>query len=345
MRTAAPLTLFSACVALLLTACDHKDLCFNHPEHATRCQTRIEVSYNLRWEIPAPDGRNWSDDWPADFGISYTSLIPATPEGVRVNAYDRNGMLTSRHLPAHGGIVDLAPGDNSLLLYNDDTEFIIFDNLTNTVSAKATTRARSRTGFRGNILDTKSDDDPEYTVSPPDPLFGHYVEQYTQERLLTPGTLEVKLQPLVYSYYVRYEFTRGIQYIGLARGAMSGMAASVYLIDGHTGNDRATVLYDCTVGDNAVEAVVRTFGIPNYPNNEYTRADAFYGLTLEVRLKNGKMLSFSHDVSEIVARQPHGGVIVIKGLEISDEAGNESGSGFDVDVEGWGEYEDVPIQL
>lgn len=332
-------------IAMLLAGCDHKDLCFTHPEHATRCHTRIEVSYNLRWEFPGPDGPDWSIDWPDYLGISYASLIPAKPEGVRVNAYDDRGAITARHLPADGGIVDLTPGDNSLLIYNDDTEFIIFDNLTNTVSAKATTRARSRAGFHGNILDPEGGDEDENTVSPPDPLFGHYVERYTQERLSVAPTLPVMLQPLVYTYLVRYRFSRGAEYIGLARGAMSGMAASVYLIDGHTGPDRATVLYDCTVGDGVVVAEVRTFGIPNYPNTDYSRGSAFYGLTLEVRLKNGKMLSFSHDVSEVVARQPHGGVILIDGLEISDEAGSESGSGFDVEVEGWGEYEDVKVEL
>jgi hypothetical protein len=36
-------------------------------------------------------------------------------------------------------------------------------------------------------------------------------------------------------------------------------------------------------------------------------------------------------------------VIVIKGLEITDSEGQGGSSGFDVDVEGWGEYEDIPI--
>lgn len=35
----------------------------------------------------------------------------------------------------------------------------------------------------------------------------------------------------------------------------------------------------------------------------------------------------------------------MSGIEISDEDGTEGGSGFEVDVEDWGEYEDVELPL
>ena len=43
--------------------------------------------------------------------------------------------------------------------------------------------------------------------------------------------------------------------------------------------------------------------------------------------------------------QPQGGVIVVDGLEITDQEGAGGSSGFDVDVEGWGDYQDIPIVL
>ena len=46
-----------------------------------------------------------------------------------------------------------------------------------------------------------------------------------------------------------------------------------------------------------------------------------------------------------VEAQPQGGVIVVKGLEITDEEGKEGSSGFDVKVEGWGEFNDIIIPL
>ena len=326
-----------------LTACEHKDLCFNHPEHAARYETRIVAEYDLTWEMPGPDGKDWQAEWPDAFGMSYASLNPAVPEGLCVNSYGVDGVKLTRHLPASGGKVEMSPGINSVLMYNDDTEYIIFDDLNSSVSSKASTRSRSRAGYSGNSLDPV--DEPEKTITPPDYLFGHYVREYDQVHSAVVPSIEVLLRPLVFTYLVRYEFSHGIEYVGIARGALSGMAESVFLHDGHTGKERATILYDCTVHDWGIEAVVNSFGVPDYPNSSYSRTDGFFGLNLELRLKNGKLLTFDHDVTAQVASQPHGGVIVVKGLEVSDEDGKESGSGFDVTVDGWGDYEDVIINM
>lgn len=329
----------------LLCGCDHKDLCYNHPEHAVRYQTLVRASYDLRWELREPEGKDWASDWPSGYGMEYVSLNPPMPDGLCVNAYADGAIKAERHLPPEGGVVEMVPGLNTLLMYNDDTEFIIFNDLNNSASAKATTRTRTRAGYTGNPLNTSPSGDMEKTVTPPDMLFGYYNDAYEQLPAVNPQELAVTLKPLVFKYLVRYEFKSGAQYVGVARGAMTGMAESVFLSDGHTGDDRATVLYDCDVREWGVEAVVNTFGVPNYPNPNYTRAGEFYGLNLEVMLKNGKTLQFNFDVSAQVAAQPHGGVIVVSGIEIDDNTGSQGGSGFDVKVDGWGDYEDVIIDL
>lgn len=56
-------------------------------------------------------------------------------------------------------------------------------------------------------------------------------------------------------------------------------------------------------------------------------------------------MSFDFDVTDQVAAQPQGGVIVVRDIEIPDEKGMEGGSGFDVDIDDWGEYEDVELPL
>lgn len=70
-----------------------------------------------------------------------------------------------------------------------------------------------------------------------------------------------------------------------------------------------------------------------------------YGLNLEVKLKNGIVRNFDFDVTEQVAKQPHGGIITVSGIIISDEDGKQGSSGFDVDVNDWGEFEDIEIPL
>lgn len=50
-------------------------------------------------------------------------------------------------------------------------------------------------------------------------------------------------------------------------------------------------------------------------------------------------------MTDQIEKQPQGGVIIVKGLEISDEDGWQGGSGFDVKIDGWGEFEDIVIPL
>ena len=76
-------------------------------------------------------------------------------------------------------------------------------------------------------------------------------------------------------------------------------AESVYLNDGHTGPESATVMFDCTLRDYGPEATVKSFGIPDYPGDHYgddTRTtEHTYHLNLEVRLHNGAMtVSYTH---------------------------------------------------
>ncbi len=329
----------------LATGCEHKDLCYNHPQHATRYETEVMASYDLIWEIREPDGYDWKTGWPADFGMTYRSLNPAMPEGLCVNAYNVNGQNSSRHLHPEGGVLEMIPGINSLLMYNDDTEYIIFDDMSSSVSVKATTRVRSRAGYKGNSLNPTYNSIAEKTVTPPDHLFGYYTAGYDQPPAVIPKQLSVTLRPLVFSYLVRYEFKHGVEYIGVARGALAGMAESVYLYDGHTGKGKATILYDCKVYDWGVEAIVNSFGVPDFPNPDYSRAGTFYGLNLEVRLKNGRTIQFDFDISDQIATQPHGGVVIVSDLEIDDDIGSADGSGFNVDVDDWGEYEDIVIDM
>ena len=133
--------------------------------------------------------------------------------------------------------------------------------------------------------------------------------------------------------------------MALARGALAGMAENIYLQDGHTDEAAATVLYDCTLQSYGAEAQVPTVGVPDYPGEGYGRAARVYTLNLEVRLNNGKMLTYEFDVTAQVEAQPRGGVIQVDGIEVSDEDGQAGSGGFDVDVEGWGDYVDIPLPL
>lgn len=330
---------------LLFASCEHKELCYDHWKHAPSSNVGIVANYEREWQYTGIGGTDWANcsDFYERFGIRYDELRPALPEGLRMHIYKEDGTDEMLNLATHGEVVAMPLGEHSMLFYNNDTEYIVFDRMHSFASARATTRRRSRASYTGNpFMDAKR----EETANMPDMLYGNYMESYTVERKPKVEELSVGMHPLVFSYLVRYEFSHGLEYVALARGVLAGMAESVYMHDGHTSKETVSVLFDCSMESFGAQAVVRSFGVPDFPNEHYiTKISGKYGLNLEVRLKNGKTKQFNFDVSEQVARQPQGGVIVVRGLEISDEEGEELGSGFGVEVDDWGEYEDVEIPL
>lgn len=337
----------AAAALLILASCEQKELCFNPAEHVRRYVADVQADYERVWQYTVEGGRDWRDGWPSgEFGMAYDDLDPAAPEGLRVVSYNPAGTHDIVNLPPEGGELYLAAGEHSLLFYNNGTEYIVFDNLGSYAQARATTRARTRSSYLGSPFAGGSRQ--ENTVNPPDILYGHYIESYTPVESLAPVPMPITLRPLVFTYLVRYGFSHGLGNVALARGALSGMAEAVYLNSGATSEEDATILYDCTVGPDGVQAVVRSFGVPGYPNEFYarTRAGRTFGLNLEVMLKNGKTLTFDFDVTDQMATQPLGGVITVGGIKIPDDvAAPIVGGGFDVAVEGWGESKDVPMEF
>lgn len=324
------------CGVLLSGGC-RKDLCYDHDRHAPRVQVSLQPAWECVWEYD--HGMAWSENWNAErFSREYEELHPEQATGIAAFVFNEDGSRTEYHLPDEGGLLPMSEGRKSLLFYNDDTSYIVFGNLDSWASATATTRTRTRatyTELHGN----------ERTVNAPDVLYWARVEQFDAERTLGPVALPILFRPLVYTYMVRYEFDEGLEHVARARGALAGMAGSVYLQDGSTGDEAATVLYDCEITDYGVEALVTSFGVPGFsPDTRTTRADNTHGVNLEVMLTNGNLKNFDFDVTDQMAQQPRGGVITVSGLTVSREEASVE-SGFDVVVNGWGEYEDIEMPL
>lgn len=327
----------AACVAAALLGGCRKDLCYNHYREA-----RIATDWECVWERDY--GCGWSSAWSAEkFGTDYEALSPERAAGVSMLDYDASGRATQNFFPPEGGTVVLTEGAHSLLFYNNDTEYIVFNDMATLPSASATTTTRTRASFVNPHAG-------ERTVNAPDVLYGAFLEEVPPVELHQSIDLAATLRPLVYTYLVRYEFEKGAEHIALARGALSGMAESVYLRDGRTSDRTATVLYDCTLASWGAQAAVHSFGAPDFPDEYYgphtdgEAAPHTYTLTLEVRLRNGRTKTFERDVTEQLRNQPRGGVVVIDGLVISEEEIG-SDSGFDVSVDDWGEYEDITLPL
>jgi hypothetical protein len=341
--------------ATALCSCNHKELCFDHD---TEYQLRVKAEYNLIWHENYDiyndiDDINldWMDEWPEELETASDDLTPSEPTGLRVISLRDDQRLSTINVDADGGVIDAQRGgEYSIVLYNNDTETIVFNDTESVSTAKATTRSKTRASYKGSpYVFTKA----ENTVTEPDILFCGYVESFLPDRTQDVETIEVTMEPIVFTYVIHYEFKSGFEYVALARGALAGMAGSAYVKDGSTTDDVVTVLFDCELTTNGVTASVNSFGIPKYTPNDgivdengniisYSNT---YGLNLEVRLKNGNTITFDFDVTDQVNIQPNGGVITVKDIVIPDEAGKVGGSGFDVNVEGWGEYKDIEIPV
>ena len=338
------------CVALLillsisLSSC-RKELCYNHWEHSMSVKADVEATYMAEWEIDY--GQHWEDSWDSGRFISeYDDHRPASPDGLRIVIYREDG-YEERNIEAEGETVQLYEGGQSLLFYNNDTEYLVFDNMHSSATAVATTRTRTRFSLSGTESSTET-----RGYNPPDMLYGYYIDSWQGERKLEADRMPVEMSPLVYTYLIEFEFTDGLEYVEKARGELDGMATGVYLNSGTTSGESGVILFDtesCTVTDRGVLAEVKSFGIPGFPYEDYdgTRADGReYSLVLEVELRNGATKRFEPvDVSNQLEQNPRGGVILATGYEVTDEEGNAGGGGFDVDVDGWGDYEDIPLPI
>ena len=328
-----------ALAALSLTGC-RKDLCYDHDLHGLGSRHEVQANWEAEWERDL--GKNWEGRWRGVLGFSYNSLRPEAAEGIRARVFTDGVLENEANLASTGGRLHMSPGIHDILFYNNDTEYITFHDEESTATAVASTRGRTRASYNSRNED-------ENTVNAPDQLYGSFHAEYTAELTDSITAMPINMRPLTYTYVIHYMFEHGLEYVALAKGALAGMAGGVYLQTGKTTDEVITILFDdCTVDQElGVYTTILSFGVPDEePIPMAARENHNYKLELEVCLKNGKMLpAFVFDVTDQVRAQPRGGVIVVDGIRVEDEDGVEGGSGFDPDVDGWGDYEDIILPI
>ena len=343
-----------ALASLVASSCNHKDLCLDHKPHAHRYHIQLQADYRLDWE--ELNEMNWISNWPENY-MPYDDLRPEVPTGLRVRHSNKFGDYGVDNISATGGYVNLFEGYNDILIYNNDSEFHTFIYGDNGVEVRATTRTKTRASFTG-FADTESKSSTpapkEVTRAVPwDILFANYIENYYSEKTLGPVDLSITLQPLVFTYLIRFEFDKGLQYVASSghEGALSGMAEGVNLNTGETTEATATILFDnndytcITLKEWGIEAIVRSYGLPGYPNVNYPTRNNANRLQLAIKLKNNTTVTKEFVISDQMANQPHGGVIVVKGIEIEQSQGTQGSGGFDVTVDDWGDIVDIPLEF
>lgn len=326
------------------TSC-REELCYDHyPAYD------LSFTWELEWERDYGMGHNASWD-PALHHYEYDQLRPSKPEWVKMIRYFEDGRISERFFNTEGLKFQVEESEDcSILFYNGDTEYIILSDVAamHDVCATATGRTRSSTTFLQEMEELHG---PTRTTNPPDVIYSAYLPHVSGIKNHEVKNLPMKMQPLVFTYLVTYEFEHGIEYVALARGALGGMADGVYLRTGVSTEQTSIILFDCDIHDGACQSQVRSFGIPGFPDSYFGRADNAapgpFSLNLELKLIDGKTVEYNFDITDQVKNQPRGGVIRISGLRIEDDVVSQPSSGFNVDVIGWddddAEEVDLPI--
>lgn len=319
-------------MAYALSSC-RNEICYNH-------YPTLDVSFIWEQEWERDYGNHHLNGWDPDyFGKQYDELRPWVPEWINMIEYLDNGQTHENYLSPDGSRFHVnGSNGNSILLYNGDTEYIILSDLSSPETARATASSRSRASL-GMVMERHPD---ARTTNSPDMLYSAYFEQGPTIKNHEIKQMPVMMKPLVYTYLIVYEFEQGREHISKARGALGGMAESVYLKTGSTSESSSIILFDCNIIPHGCQAEVRSFGVPGFPDIYYGRTAAttpqrLYTLNLEVMLTNGKTLTFDFDVSDQLKLQPRGGVIKVTGIRIEDGQ-NQEASGFVVDVDDWNEH-------
>lgn len=329
--------LMGVLLVMMLAGC-RKDLCYNHDEHAMTVKFNAVASWICEWEDCGV--HDWSQEWNSSWSRQYDEFRPEPAEGIRAVVYSGDKVQES-NIDSEGGRVQMPEGTNTILFYNNDTEYIVFDQGSSSATATATTRTRTRSGFMAMH-------EGERTITPPDMLYSEYIEEHYAEKTLEPVDVLVNMYPLTYSYLVRYRFKSGLQYVLRAQGALAGMAEKVYLHDGHTDAAAATILFDCKVDEIGCTAVIQSFGVPDFSVSDgylTDQTDKRYTLNLKVQLNNGKEIDYEFDVTEEMKEQPRGGILHVTDIVVNDEDGQQGSGGFNPDVGDWGDVIDVPLPI
>ena len=346
------LTLLLCCTAVLsaLTGC-RKELCYDHETHGYNVTAHVIPEWELEWRRDYGFRADMEDMLEDIYHPSSTKglldgIEPVPGAGIASVSYHESGVVSRRHIDSDGGLLHLIEGMHDILFYNNDTEYILFDGLDSYAEAAASTRTRTRASFSAMFKD-------ETTVNSPDMLYGAYVEGYEGVLSKEADSLEIWMRPLVYTYLIVYHFNEGIEYVRSARGSLSGMAAQVYLRDGRTGDEAATILFDgCEVdtANRTVIARVRSFGIPGYSYGQSLSSldipdSGAFTAGIEVMLPNGNVWTQYHDITRMMRFQPRGGIIIISGLSISSDEASGGSGGFDVDVGDWEDPDIIDLPL
>ena len=313
--------------ALLLTSCQYKDLCYDHPHNENynlslllelklELDVDVEVSVETHTQIEKPD---------------YMKVLFYNPQ---------TGMLSdSEIVGADGGNIYEDPGKYDMLVYSFGTEWtqIRGENNINTLEA-----------FTSDITATKSrllraftrgeDDEPQGPIiyTPDHLLVAHekvVIPEFSEENRVI--TLTANAKTVVETYGFQVTNITGIEYIASVEAFVTNQARSTFFGRGEKSTEPATLYFPIEVNpsEGYIHTSFNTFGKLPGESRSY----------LHILIKNtsGEEVKISVDITDQFEKEDHE---IIIDEEIDVPAPEDSGSGIAPTVDPWEEEKhDVPI--
>lgn len=281
-----------------LTACEHKDLCYDHPHFAT-----VRVVF----------------DWTK---ISNHDK----PEGMRVVFYptdDESNTWIFDFPGGEDGEVELPENDYRVICFNYDTDGMVWKE------------NGSYTLFTADTRDVRSPDNQTMAVTPPW-LCGDHIDRVILKDIPEGSTKIIRLTPVNMVCHYTYEVNgiRGLDRVADLRAALSGMSGSLNMsADSLPAGLSESLLFDGMVSRNQIIGGFYTFGhsaLEGEPN--------VFRLYLKNRSGSMSVLEqdVSDQVHDVPVAGHIGDVHLVLNFdyEVPSEPGN-GGPGFDVDVDDW----------
>lgn len=283
---------------LLLTACEHKDLCYMHPHFTT-----VRVTFD--WK--AIDDRD-------------------RPDGMRVVFYPRQGGETwVFDFPGgKGGTVEIPEGDYDVASFNYDTEMISWRNEGDYATFMADTR------------EAEAPDKTPVCVTP-DYLCGDHLDGIHLKDL-RPGTetvVPVFPERMVCRYTYEVNGIRNLGQVADLRAGLSGMSGALWMAtDRLPENLSESLLFGGAVSGGQIKGGFYTFGCCRKAGERHvfklyvkSRAGRMYMLEKDVTDQVNRVPVVGH-VGDV-----H--LVIDFDYEIPDKPVGGDDSGFEVDADEW----------
>lgn len=297
-------------VMIMLSSCEHKELCYSHPHTVS-----INVVFDWR---NAPDAR---------------------PETMSVYLFPENGggPLRYEFVDIAGGTIEVPPGEYKGLCVNSDTEKLNYRGSNNWDTFEIYSRPTELLRSLGMSLGTApraNGTEQEEVVMEAEQLFTHRVTGI-EIRMGVEQTITFYPAVSVSTYTYEIINAKNLQYVIGMSGSISGMAGGMFIGEGTLADSPSMVPFGSRiVMPSTVNGGFLTFGYN--PHTSHSHQLVIYAV-----MSDNSKWYYSYDVTDQVrnAPDPYRVHIVLDGLPLPKPLVN-GGGGFNPEVDDWGSVEE-----